>query len=388
MKNFVFVICLSFAVGLLAGTGACRKSALSLAEDLPATTYSQLFEDFWAKMNSHYLYWDIDTTDWERVHRIYRPLFSQLDMHVAADAATAAGYFNTMTAGLTDGHYSISYGGSLFPATTVIPSLDRKERTAGWHIAYPYLLLDTAYLDSGSVYGSYINQDRQRISASCGLIGGSILYFSCDHFGLGQAYKAGTPNGVKEALTAFFSFLQTKGSSIRAIILDVRNNQGGDVSDLNFLLGRMITKKTLFGHTKYKSGSGRLDYTPWIDATIEPQPGGVAPAAPYIVLADSYSASLAEAFVMAVKTLPGASFIGETTWGATGPLTTSDLYNGGSFTVSSFLSVATASAAFQYIDGKSYEGKGYPPDIAIPFDLVALNGGRDAALEKAISLSR
>jgi hypothetical protein len=388
MKNFVFVLCFFFAICLLTGIGACRKTALSPAGDLPDTTYSQLFGDFWTKMNTNYLYWDIDTTDWERVYRTYRPLFSQLDMHVAADAARAAGYFNTMTAGLTDGHYSITYGGGLFPPTTVIPSLDRKERTAGWHIAYPYLILDTAYLDSGSVYGSYINQDRQRISAACGFIGGNILYFGCDHFGLGQAYKAETPNGVKQALTSFFSFLQIKGSSTRAIILDVRNNPGGDVSDLNFLLGRMITRKKTFGYTKYKSGSGRLDYTPWIIAELEPQPGGVAPAAPLIVLADSYSASLAEAFVMAVKTLPNATFIGETTWGATGPLTTNALYNDGSFTVSSFLSVVTASAAFQYIDGKSYEGKGYPPDIPIPFDLVALNGGRDAALEKAISLSK
>lgn len=50
------------------------------------------------------------------------------------------------------------------------------------------------------------------------------------------------------------------------------------------------------------------------------------------------------------------------------------------------MSIQTSSAKFKYIDGKIYEGKGFPPDYAISFNLSALQNGIDSQLEKAIDL--
>ena len=42
------------------------------------------------------------------------------------------------------------------------------------------------------------------------------------------------------------------------------------------------------------------------------------------------------------------------------------------------------SSEFKYLDNNIYESKGFPPDIAVPFNEGALNQGRDPALEAAI----
>jgi len=141
-----------------------------------------------------------------------------------------------------------------------------------------------------------------------------------------------------------------------------------------------------FGYTRYKIGSGRLDYTPWIKAMITPQPGANVAKAPVVALIDNYSISLSEAVAMSVHCLPNGVLIGETTWGATGPITNNVIYNDGSFNVPGFLSVYTSSAAFKYVNGKIYEGIGFPPDIAISVNASLVNAGTDQILDKAISL--
>ncbi|MDP3667545.1 MAG: S41 family peptidase, partial [Sediminibacterium sp.] len=187
-------------------------------------------------------------------------------------------------------------------------------------------------------------------------------------------------------LEYFFNQLSNLPISSKGIILDVRSNQGGDLSDFNFLLGRFIDKPLHFGYSQSKSGNGRLDYTPWINAYVNPQPNAKKITIPVIVLADNISASLSEAIVMVIHLLPAGKFIGETTWGATGPITSEEVFNAGQFTISNFMSVQTSSCKFKYLDGKMFEGKGFTPDITVPFNMNALSNGKDMQLEKAISL--
>jgi carboxyl-terminal processing protease len=201
-----------------------------------------------------------------------------------------------------------------------------------------------------------------------------------------KSYKSLGANSIKPVLQYFFNELSDLPSNIRGIIIDVRSNQGGDLSDLNLLVGHFIDKPLHFGYTQSKSGNGRLDYTPWIKAFVNPQLGAKKITIPIVVLADNVSASLSEAVVMALKVLSNVRFVGETTWGATGPITTQEIFNDGSFEIPNFLRVQTASCRFKYLDDKIYEGIGFPPDINIPFNINELSSNRDTQLEKAISL--
>jgi C-terminal processing protease CtpA/Prc len=189
---------------------------------------------------------------------------------------------------------------------------------------------------------------------------------------------------VKQVIQYFFDNLANNTDSLNAIILDLRNNRGGDLGDLNFLVGHLIPEPLLMGYFHTKRNNNPLDYTPWLSIEILPVANSLKKHLPFIILADNYSASLSEAVVMAVRQIPGAIIIGETTYGATGPITGNEVYNAGSFSVGNFLSVQTSSAAFKYADNKSYEGKGFPPDIFIPFSEDSVSLGIDAALNRAI----
>jgi carboxyl-terminal processing protease len=363
---------------------SCQKDKLIFIEN--PKSFDELFETFWHKMNTNYLYWDIDTTNWDEMYNRYKPIFKELKMGSNLDVIRSVQYFQEMTNGLIDGHYYIRFTNPIIATASIYPSLHRREQRPYSHS--PYFNIDINYLDPdvkiGRDYNNIIN--GQPISVLCGTIDNRILFFSTSGFSLQKSFISISPNTVQTTLQYFFNMLADLPESIKGIILDVRGNMGGDLGDLNFFVGHFIDSPLHFGATQSKSGNGRLDYTPWVDAFVNPDKDGKRIEVPIIILADLYSASLAEATVMAIKLLPNTTFIGETTWGATGPITEEALFNAGSFKIPNFLSVQTSSCKFRYLDGKIYEGVGFTPDIFIPYDFNAIINGRDTQLEKAISL--
>lgn len=368
-------------------TLSCRKNNSPTYVSYP-TNFSEVYEDFWNKMNTNYVYWDIDTTNWDSVYMKYKPLFAQLDLYNSNDVKKSVEYFKEMTKNLIDNHYYISFQNTSIIDSNINPALTRNQKASSFHYPYSYFKADTTYLDKNYLLGFDNSNSFNGVPliTLSGTINQNILFFSCNHFALFKSYQSNITNGVKPVLQYFFNQLNNLPISIKGIIIDVRSNQGGDLSDLNFFLGRFIDKPLHFGYTQSKSGNGRLDFTPWIKSYINPQPNAKQITIPIIVLADNVSASLSEVAVMAIHLLPKGKFIGETTWGATGPITNEEVFNTGQFTIRNFMFVQTSSCRFKYIDGKIFEGKGFPPDITIPFDMNSLSTGKDTQLEKAISL--
>jgi C-terminal processing protease CtpA/Prc len=218
-------------------------------------------------------------------------------------------------------------------------------------------------------------------------------------FALVSEYQGGSAK-VKAVLDSFFNALNN--SSTSAVIIDLRGNGGGDVSDLNFFVGRFIASKLQVGYTRSKSGTGRLDYTPWAPAIVTPVAGTTAFTKPIVVLADGESVSMAELTTMSLKQLSNTTVVGDTTWGANGPLTENSVFNAGSFNfgnlytnietgaVTYYGNAYTSSTMFKYINGNIYEGKGFAPDydIKVKLDQVFLRNNYvdDPQLDKAISL--
>lgn len=366
---------------------SCKKNVAHTGIKNPAN-FSEVFEHFWNAMNRNYVYWDMDTVNWNAAYNQYKSYFDNLDINNPNDVRKSVACFKQMTAGLIDGHYSIKFLNPAIADSSFYPSLERKQKTGRFHYPYSYFTVDTHYLDKNFILGFNNNFSTGGVplTALAGTINQSILYFSCNRFDLLKSYVSPVPNDIQPVLQYFLNKVKNSSVDTKGIIIDVRSNQGGDLSDLNFILGNFVDKPLHFGYTRSKSGNGRLDYTPWIKAYINPEPGAKRVTVPVIVLADNISASLSEAAVMAIHSLPNGIFVGETTWGATGALTDEVVYNAGSFTIDNFLSVQTSSLQFKYLDGKNYEGKGFPPDVLVPFDLTALQRDVDPQLEKAISL--
>lgn len=369
---------------------SCRKDLQSInqPENYIDGNFSQVFDAFWNGMNNNYIFWDIDTTNWDNMYTRYKPVFEKLNLNDSNDVRKSVNYFRQMTQGLVDSHFNLSFGYNAIQDSTVDPAYERKQRSSAFHPWNFYAPLDAArYLDKGYIsgYDSTTNAGDLRF-ALAGTISQKILFFTFNEFELKSSYASSKANGLQPVLKYFFNYVQDPPANIKGIILDLRGNGGGAVEDLNFLMGRMIDKPLHIGYTRYKSGNGRLDYTPWADAVITPQSGAAALTIPIIVLADNYSVSLAELTTMAVHSLPTGRFVGETTWGATGPLAPNEFFNGGQFTAANFLFAYTSSSMFKYIDGNIYEGKGFPPDVSVPYNAAALRAGVDLQLEKAISL--
>lgn len=346
-----------------------------------------VFEAFWKGMNLNYVYWDVDTTNWDRVYEVYYPLFANLDINNLNDLNKSKYYFEKITAGLIDSHYLITFQYPGLSNSFISPSSNRIHRGANYHAPFYYAQLVTTYLNKGYLVGDYSTKQGQYYTNTvCGSIEDSILYFSCSSFFLYRAYSTQEANNAKKVIRFFIDELSNFNSKYKGLIIDIRGNGGGDLVDLTFLVGQLIDKPLHFGYVKYKNGNGRLDYTPWLEAYVNPNQNSKQINSPIIVLADNASASLSEAVVMAIHSLSNGRVVGETTWGATSPITVNVIYNSGSFTIPYFMDIQASSAMFKYLDGNIYEGVGFPPDVIVPFDSLSIKSGRDRQLEAAISI--
>ena len=379
----------SFFVLLLS---SCRKDIANVedAQSYVGDSFSDVFESYWNGMNNNYVFWSIDTTNWDAMYTRYKPLFSGLDINKTADQQKAASYFRAMSSGLIDSHYNLSFTSSTNVAdSSVDPAYDRKVKAGLLHTHYVFYDYDAEnYLDEGYVSGKdTINTlDGSPTEAIAGTINGKILYLGFNQFNLKASYEANDKNGVKKVLQYFLGILRNPPTGFKGVVIDVRGNGGGSVYDLNFLVGNLIGSKVTIGATRYKNGNGRLDYTPWVDAVITPQSGSTAVTVPIVAIADVWSVSLAEITAMAIHSLPTGHVVGETTWGANGPLADNQEFNAGQFTAAGFVSVYTSSSIFRYKDGNIYEGKGFPPDYPVPFKLSDFQTQGDKQLEQALQL--
>jgi len=382
MKLYHYLVMLFFF-----SLAACHKEIAGPASAQAVTTWDQAFEQFWNELDVNYVYWDIDTTNWDAVHSRYKTLFGRLQWGDPADMQRSVAYFRQMTDGLIDHHFSISFKDTVLKDSAVNPAIDQLRELPDFRYPLSYISLDRRYLDPGFLYGNDITTEPgSPLKVLAGTIHGNILFFTCNQFNLAASFQSSIPNNVQPVLNYFFDRLQHP-SGLKAILLDLRDNPGGAVADLNFLVGRFIGQRMVFGHTRYKSGNGRLDHTPWIEASVSPAGGAQGLSLPVYVLADRYSASVAELVIMALRQMSQCRVIGEATYGATGPFVENGLYNDGPFDIPGLLSVHTSSAEFRYLDGKCYEGKGFPPDEAVPFSLAATGSGDDPQMEKALSMA-
>jgi hypothetical protein len=361
-------------------------------------SYTEIFEAFWNGMNTNYVFWDIETVNWDNMYKTYKPRFEYLDQQPKNDpklAQQAVQYLVDMTKDLADSHLDIAFNGLAtylvsgyqiqgfnFQASSI------RHQLRGDRMPIPNKVFEEIipkYYLTKAKKGT----DQGNFRVNLGIIprnNKNLVYFRFNSFQLiaqnSSNNTSSTP--VKPVLDEFFRY--TKDPSVDGLIIDLRGNPGGHVADLDFLIGRLITSPSYFSNTRTKNGNGRLDFTPWVKGYVHPQPGSTNFTKPIVVLVDQYSVSMSEMTSLAVKyTFPDARLVGEQTWGGTGQIPFNDTrYLGGQFIAANFVKVYTAGVEFRDKNLVSYENKGITPDIKIAYDPEAIKSNIDVQLEKGI----
>ena len=156
------------------------------------------------------------------------------------------------------------------------------------------------------------------------------------------------------------------------MILDLRENGGGAVSDVYTILRRFVQEETIVARSRIKSGPGKNEFTPLEDAVVIPT-SGVRYDGKVIVLVDRSTFSAGSFFALATKEVPNLILMGDITGGGLGAPNGGELPNGWEyrFSITQTLDLA----------GNNFEN-GVPPDIEafIDFD----DRTKDEVIERAL----
>ena len=162
----------------------------------------------------------------------------------------------------------------------------------------------------------------------------------------------------------------------QGIIIDIRNNGGGDLTNADKLAARFCQEKTLVGYVQHKTGPGHGEFSAMEPHYLEPS-SNLRWHKPVVVLTNRHVYSAANEFTMYMKALPQAKIVGDHTGGGAGMPFSSSLPNGWSVR---FSAVPTYDAQRQSIEF------GIDPDYRVDITDADFARGRDTIIEFARQL--
>ena len=296
------------------------------------------FEALWQVLDEHYSFFAYKNVDWDEVHTRYRAR--------VGNGMTQTELFDlcgNMLKELRDGH------------TNLIASHDvsRYWIWEQWPVNYDERIIDQHYL----------NFDYKRAS-------GIKYQILPDNYG--YMYYGSFSSDIGEGnLDLILSYLSTADG----LIIDVRSNGGGYLTNVEKLVSRFIGERTLAGYICHKTGTGHNDLSEPYPYYFEPTKNHIHYLKPVIVLANRGSFSATNNFVSIMKSLDNVIIVGDTTGGGSGLPFTSELPNG--------WRVRFSSCPILDPQGQLTEF-GVAPDVRV--DMDEQDRSHDAILDTAIEL--
>ena len=298
------------------------------------------FEALWQIIDEHYCFFDYKQheygLDWNAVYNKYKVRVS--------DQMTSDQLFEVLTdmlAELRDGHVNLG------------SSMDYGRYWA-WHEAYPQNFSDT-------LERRYLGTDY-KIAAGMKyrVLDDNIGYIRYDSFlqGIGEG-------NLDDCLTYL--------ALCRGLIIDIRNNGGGDLTTAEKLAGRFVQEKTLVSYMQHKTGKGHNDFSSLEARYLEPS-SNIRWHKPVCVLTNRSVFSAANDFAVMMHTLPNVKLVGDHTGGGSGMPMSNSLPNGWS---------VRYSACPMYDAKKQQTEFGIDPDIKAALTDEATAQGIDLIIEAA-----
>ena len=294
------------------------------------------FEALWKIMDEHYCFFSYKDVDWNEVYRRYSV---RIDENMDNDALFTV--LGEMLAEVKDGHVNM------------VASHD-VARYWKWFEDYPDNFDE-------KIQKNYLGTDYS--------IASGLKYKILDD-NIGYIYYGSFSSGIGEGN---INQVLDRMAICDGIILDIRNNGGGLLTNSDRLASHFFNEKTLVGYLMHKTGKGHDDFSEPYEIHVEPS-NGVKYQKKVAVLTNRSCYSAANDFVNAMTYAPNVVIIGDRTGGGSGLPFSSEIPNGWSvrFSASPFLNAEKEHLEF-----------GIDPDIKIDMSEEDVAKGIDSIIEKA-----
>lgn len=329
--NILFLL-----IGLLSATSCIR-------EDVSGNTPEANFESLWKIIDEQYCFLDYKKQeyglDWDQVHETYA---KRITPSMGWEALFEV--LSEMVAELCDGHVNL---------TSSLASSQYRQ----WFDSYPRNFSD-------SIQSIYLKKDYNQSSGlTYQILENNIGYIYCSSFsnGIGDGNLDQTLNRL---------------AICDGLIIDVRNNGGGNLTTAQKLAARFTNQKTLVGYMTHKTGKGHSDFSNPYPVYIEPS-NGIRWQKRAVVLTNRRSFSATNDFVNSMKQFPLITIVGDKTGGGSGLPFTSEIPCGWSirFSASPMLDPQMNQIEF-----------GINPDVKVDMTSEDMQKGKDTMIEIACKL--
>lgn len=257
-------------------------------------THEGNFEALWKIIDEHYCFFDYKNSeyglDWNAIYDKYK---IRVDEQMTNDQLFEV--LGEMLGELRDGHVNLSSSHDI-------------GRYWSWREDYP-----TNYADT--LERIYLGTDY-KIAAGLKykILDDNIGYIRYDSFsdGIGDG-------NIDEVLSAMLL--------CRGMIIDIRNNGGGNLTNATKLAARFTDETRVVGYIQHKTGTGHNDFSSMEEIKIEPS-SNLRWHKSAVVLTNRGVYSAANEFVMYMKSMPYISIVGDKTGGGAGLPFSNSLPNG------------------------------------------------------------
>ena len=329
--NILFLL-----IGLLSATSCIR-------EDVSGNTPEANFESLWKIIDEQYCFLDYKKQeyglDWDQVHDAYA---KRITPSMGWEALFEV--LSEMVAELRDGHVNL---------TSSLASSQYRQ----WFDSYPRNFSD-------SIQSIYLKKDYNQSSG---------LTYQILENNIGYIYCSSFSNGIGDG-----NLDQTlkRLAICDGLIIDVRNNGGGNLTTAQKLAARFTNQKTLVGYMTHKTGKGHSDFSNPYPVYIEPS-NGIRWQKRAVVLTNRRSFSATNDFVNSMKQFPLITIVGDKTGGGSGLPFTSEIPCGWSirFSASPMLDPQMNQIEF-----------GINPDVKVDMTSEDMQKDKDTMIEYACKL--
>jgi hypothetical protein len=299
-----------------------------------STDPNNVFETLWTVLDKKYCFFEFKDVDWDEVHERYAGL-----VDTCSSQASLLQILGDMICELKDGHVN------LYAAQNVV-------RYWKWFEDYPKNYDE-------KIIENYLGSDY--------LISGGLEYKMLDD-NIGYISYLSFSSTINDA---GLDYILTYFKNCAGIILDVRNNSGGDLSNVEKLASRFTEETVISGYISHKTGTGHNDFSTPYSIKLEPS-SRVRCTNKVVVLTNRLCYSATNDFVSTMRYLPNVTIMGDQTGGGCGFPLSSMLPNGWSIRFSSCPT---------YDRDMNLTEAGIAPDVSVSQDLT--DKEKDTIIEAA-----